>query len=1044
MTQKIVALAVYLPLLTASHAISLDLNNTGISDVWEFIHNATTLDPDADGDGDGMTNREEAVAGTDPFDRNSVLSLVSKNDEDSAWEFSSQRGKIYQVEVSSDLAAWMPLGSVISGDGNLITISTPPPPANSQGIVRSRWSNSPGVSLDQFTSYARTGSPLPTFTDGAASVDFPQSNPNADTYGQWIRGWLRPPTTSQYRFWLASDDDSSFWLSSDEDPANSAKIAQLSGYSGYKQWNASSGLQSLIADKLYYFEVFHREGGGGDHVSAAWSGGSLGSTPVVISGDALVRDPAALSRNFYRVRAMDRDSDSDTLSDWEESLLGTDPLKPQTNPGVNDAEYAAASFKRGNSAPVVFLNIGGPYTKVPATVTLTATPLDYDGSIERVEFFEGTTNIGSDSTPPYQITIPSVAAGDHSFTAKAYDNQGAVGTDTRTAIVKALLLPAAHLVYNVQAEPYNAKGDGVTDDTDAIQTAINAAIAAGNGRTVYLPAGNYKLSKPGVGRYLTIDNADNLVFTGETGTRLLAASHAQILGSDGAKGLKIQNLEIDRDPLNMTQGTIIAIDRTTNKIQVKLDPGYDRMDREGLIDFTELYLWTDPKFGWNEPYGGRPQITAREEVSPGVWELTMTKIPPEGPVPFPGDPRDVCTVGAKAALWGDKGSHGFSIWGCKDLEITDVSYFGGSTAMYIGYCTGTTRLTRVNIGPPPGSGRLITGEGGVMYKSNRGELIVESCDWSQVNDDAIDTLTDSVTILRQPDAKTLVGNYHDAPYQPGDTIEIWEWTLSDDGHATGRLRPVETNVIVSVSRDDTAKEVTITLRDPVQSVATDTNPLRFFDINLAGNVTIRNSRSHSHRARPYLLKSGGQILIENCVIYNATSTGVLGSIDFGEGPGVRGITIRNSEFFGCGTAPIFLGIYDNPIRKTGYNVLIENNYFHDNGIFQTFHGGRTINGPAIELGGIDGVIIRNNRFENIWNASILMKQCTDVEISNNSFIRCNQINPPHYGLPNDTDSVVYLDDCDDVRLSGNTVTLPGIFYKRPITQTPTTTNVSGF
>uniref|UniRef100_UPI0032DF7C1B glycosyl hydrolase family 28-related protein n=1 Tax=Azotobacter salinestris TaxID=69964 RepID=UPI0032DF7C1B len=40
---------------------------------------------------------------------------------------------------------------------------------------------------------------------------------------------------------------------------------------------------------------------------------------------------------------------------------------------------------------------------------------------------------------------------------------------------------------------YGAKGDGNTDDTDAIQAAIDAASKAGGG-TVYLPAGEYRVS----------------------------------------------------------------------------------------------------------------------------------------------------------------------------------------------------------------------------------------------------------------------------------------------------------------------------------------------------------------------------------------------------------------------------------------------------------------------------------------------------------------------------------------------------------------------
>jgi parallel beta-helix repeat protein len=50
------------------------------------------------------------------------------------------------------------------------------------------------------------------------------------------------------------------------------------------------------------------------------------------------------------------------------------------------------------------------------------------------------------------------------------------------------------LVLNVKETPFNAKGDGIADDTAAIQTAITAALNVPTGGSVFIPAGTYKIT----------------------------------------------------------------------------------------------------------------------------------------------------------------------------------------------------------------------------------------------------------------------------------------------------------------------------------------------------------------------------------------------------------------------------------------------------------------------------------------------------------------------------------------------------------------------
>ena len=70
----------------------------------------------------------------------------------------------------------------------------------------------------------------------------------------------------------------------------------------------------------------------------------------------------------------------------------------------------------------------------PATVNITANAADADGSVSKVEFYNGATLLGSDATAPYAFNWTNVASGNYSITAKAYDNLNATTTSAVVAI----------------------------------------------------------------------------------------------------------------------------------------------------------------------------------------------------------------------------------------------------------------------------------------------------------------------------------------------------------------------------------------------------------------------------------------------------------------------------------------------------------------------------------------------------------------------------------------------------------------------------------
>ncbi|NMM48129.1 glycosyl hydrolase family 18 protein [Marinigracilibium pacificum] len=84
----------------------------------------------------------------------------------------------------------------------------------------------------------------------------------------------------------------------------------------------------------------------------------------------------------------------------------------------------------GNQAPTVSLTspANNATYKKGATVNITASANDSDGTISKVEFFNGTTKLGEDTTAPYSYSWTNVVEGNYSLTARATDNKDAVTT----------------------------------------------------------------------------------------------------------------------------------------------------------------------------------------------------------------------------------------------------------------------------------------------------------------------------------------------------------------------------------------------------------------------------------------------------------------------------------------------------------------------------------------------------------------------------------------------------------------------------------------
>jgi len=145
----------------------------------------------------------------------------------------------------------------------------------------------------------------PSTTRELAKLDLPRDH--GDNYGVRIRGYLHPPKSGRYTFWIASDDQSAFSLSKDNRPGDAEVVCGHPGSAGYQQWDDSDKQKSnpiyLDESRKYYFEILFKEGPGKDHCSVRWQ--LPDGDAEIVQGDAIsayrAADPIEARQNFGQI-----------------------------------------------------------------------------------------------------------------------------------------------------------------------------------------------------------------------------------------------------------------------------------------------------------------------------------------------------------------------------------------------------------------------------------------------------------------------------------------------------------------------------------------------------------------------------------------------------------------------------------------------------------------------------------------------------------------------------------------------------------------------
>ena len=104
----------------------IDLNTNGMSDVWEQLYGASNLSPSGDTDGDGFSNLQEALAGTDPFNASSFPKIAGTAKLPAALTVTipCELGKQYQLQSVTALGStnWVVETNVVVRSGTTLTL----------------------------------------------------------------------------------------------------------------------------------------------------------------------------------------------------------------------------------------------------------------------------------------------------------------------------------------------------------------------------------------------------------------------------------------------------------------------------------------------------------------------------------------------------------------------------------------------------------------------------------------------------------------------------------------------------------------------------------------------------------------------------------------------------------------------------------------------------------------------------------------------------------------------------------------------------------
>ncbi len=462
-------------------------NTFAQASAWDYLYGSQLagVSGDIDSDGDGFTNDEEKLLGTDPLSASSQLNLqlASYTGSSLVGLWKSRNDQQYQLQGNANLTGpWFDIGNELTGTGEELSQVITTTPAL-KGFYR--------LKVDCLTA------PIPTQLTEVYPYD--SDDDGVSDYQEFIQG--RSPIEN-----------------SDEFPA----LQLLFSMNHILSWDSVEGKRYQIEQKI----------------SSVWN--ELGSS-YDGNGNRISQLVASATGNVseFRIKVIDIDTDSDGVNDWDEIQVGLDPDSPKTDASTKGDGVALIDIL--DETHSIALDNPKPYANITSSESGEFTLSRVTGSKELTVNYTliGTAIAGADYQMlsgqvviPFgvrKVTIPVVPLAGSSLTsARTLKLTLGAGAYTISGSAERQVNIVRENVVNVQ--DYGAVGNGVADDTVAIQSAITALESDTTLNTLYFPSGTYRLN--------TLENSQETIYNTKRILKLgisdLANRDIFIKGDNGA------------------------------------------------------------------------------------------------------------------------------------------------------------------------------------------------------------------------------------------------------------------------------------------------------------------------------------------------------------------------------------------------------------------------------------------------------------------------------------------------------------------------------